>query len=139
MYRTPAKVWEDLGGRSDPSIIEGVLKGHSKCVAMGPPWIHIHPQTELVEIVIIEFAWQETFETSWDQYTTATIENQPAAITDAGGGAGCAATLKGGSHKGAGKKKGKKDERGKQEKGKRERSWESRGRWNASTRFGQRR
>ena len=34
-YRTPAKILEDLGGISDPTVIEGVVRGCTKCIAMG--------------------------------------------------------------------------------------------------------
>ena len=80
-YRTPARVFEDCGGRSDPSVIHGVMKGYAKCVAMGPPWIQIHPQTGLVEIVIIEYGWQEQFREAWNTYCNVKV-NATSVIED---------------------------------------------------------
>ena len=66
--RTATKIFEGLGGRTDPSVAEGVFKAISKCVAMGPPWVHRHPQTDLVEYAVISVGWRERFTTAWSKF-----------------------------------------------------------------------
>jgi hypothetical protein len=68
-FRTPAKIFEDLGGNVDPTVIEGVVRGCLKCTAMGPPWLHTHPQTGLKEFVIIEFSKTEVFTKVWEEFS----------------------------------------------------------------------
>jgi hypothetical protein len=67
-YRTIGRIFEDLGGRTDPSVLEGLMAGIAMCTAMGHPWVHKHPQTGLIEFVIVEFSWAERFKRSWDSY-----------------------------------------------------------------------
>ncbi|CAK0878510.1 unnamed protein product, partial [Prorocentrum cordatum] len=67
-YRTAAKIFEDMGGRSDPMIADGVIRGVEKCIALGPPWIQRHPQTGIMEYVIIQFGWVEKFNKAWSEY-----------------------------------------------------------------------
>lgn len=70
-YRTAPKLFEDLGGRSDPSVAKGLAKAIQKCIAMGPPWLSPHPQHEMMEYVVIERGWEEKFKHSWQKYVTA--------------------------------------------------------------------
>ena len=36
-----------------------------KAVALGPPWIRVHPQTNRTLFLVLEFQFSEEFETSW--------------------------------------------------------------------------
>ena len=100
-YRTAARIFGDLGGEWDSSIGEGVVTGIKKCVAMGPPWFHRHPQTNLLEFVIIEFGWAETFTECWSEYQKEVTEQ--AALNDGSVAAG----NENGNADGAGDGKGK--------------------------------
>ena len=48
-----------------PAFTQGVIEGINKCIAMGPPWLKRHCQTELMEYVIVETEWCETFAECW--------------------------------------------------------------------------
>ena len=51
-----------LGGRDDPEAVQGAIVGTSKCLLMGPPWWRRHPQTEMIEFIILRIMWQDAFE-----------------------------------------------------------------------------
>ena len=74
-YRTAARIFEDLGGRTDPEVAAGVVMGINKCIALGPPFFHKHPQTGLIEFVIIEFGWIEKFEKAWSEFVEEQVDN----------------------------------------------------------------
>ena len=57
--------------------MEGVLRDIAKCTAVGPPWVHVHHQTGIIEFVIIQFGWQERFTNCWKEYTRQVIKNEP--------------------------------------------------------------
>ena len=62
-----------LGGRDDPEAVQGAIVGTSKCLLMGPPWWRRHPQTEMIEVIILRTSWQEAFKKEWAR-TKTTLE-----------------------------------------------------------------
>ena len=67
VYRPFGKIVQDLGGWGDALAIAGATKGCSKCLILGPPWWRIHPQTEMLEFIILEGSWEETFSKKWTE------------------------------------------------------------------------
>ena len=72
-YRPFGRVVQDLGGWTDAMAIAGATTGCSKCLILGHPWWRIHPQTEMLEFIILESGWQETFEKCWTECKTQMI------------------------------------------------------------------
>ena len=66
-YRPFGKVVQDLGGWGDALAVAGATKGCSKCLILGPPWWRIHPQTEMLEFIILEGGWEEKFSRCWTE------------------------------------------------------------------------
>jgi hypothetical protein len=51
----------------------GIVKLIKRCSAMGPPWIRLHPQTEIMLYLLLDFQFTEDFDQSWGHYK---VENQ---------------------------------------------------------------
>ena len=66
-YRPFGRLVVDLGGWNDPLAIQGATTGCSKALILGKPWYRIHPQTEMLEFIILEDGWQEEFMRCWDE------------------------------------------------------------------------
>ena len=79
-YRPFGRVVQDLGGWTDAMAIAGATTGCSKCLILGHPWWRIHPQTEMLEFIILESGWQETFEKCWTECKTQMITGGEVAL-----------------------------------------------------------
>ena len=44
---------------------------------MGAPWFQRHPQTNLLEFVVVEQSWQETSTTRWEEVKKQALDNLP--------------------------------------------------------------
>lgn len=60
---------------NDEDALLGCVKVVQKCMAMGHPWVHRHPQTERLEYLLLNFEWAEDFEQSWSTWKTHWQEN----------------------------------------------------------------
>ena len=67
VYRPFGRIVQKLGGWGDALAIAGATKGCSKCLILGPPWWRIHAQTEMLEFIILEGSWEETFSKKWTE------------------------------------------------------------------------
>ena len=67
VYRPFGRIVQKLGGWGDALAIAGATKGCSKCLILGPPWWRIHPQTEMLEFIILVGSWEETFSKKWTE------------------------------------------------------------------------
>ena len=63
-YVNFARLVLDLGVWRSWEAFEGAVCASQKCIHMASPWVRIHPQTELVEFLILQFEWAEEFKTS---------------------------------------------------------------------------
>jgi hypothetical protein len=82
-YFNFAKLVQHLGGWTSSEAIKGATVACQKCLAMGFPWLRIHPQTELAEFLILEQSWEESFAKSWEHFRQENI-NGTLANTTAG-------------------------------------------------------
>ena len=85
---TLSKMSRDEG--HDVESIIGCLKTAYKCSLMGFPWCGIHPQSEGMEYMKLEFGFEETFEQCWSIYKTEfndliNLTGRPAASEQPGG------------------------------------------------------
>ena len=55
----------DQGGRKSKASVVGCVRLISQCLAMGKPWIMIHPQTQRLLLFRLAFMYSEEFSTSW--------------------------------------------------------------------------
>ncbi len=62
-YLPFSKMVSEEGG--DREALHGAVRVVQKCLAMGYPWVHKHPQTERYEYLLLSFEWSEEFEESW--------------------------------------------------------------------------
>lgn len=69
-YRPFGKLVTDFGGWSDVEAVKGATTGALQCLAMGEPWVRIHPQTQMVCFAIAEMGWREKFEQAWRSTVT---------------------------------------------------------------------
>ena len=69
-YRTLGRLICDLGGWGDASAVKGACTAACKCLALGAPYVAKHPQTEMLEFVVVEMSWQEEFQQKWTELKT---------------------------------------------------------------------
>ena len=69
-YRPFGKLVTDFGGWTDAEAVKGATTGALQCLAMGEPWVRIHPQTKMVCFAIAEMGWREEFEQAWRSTVT---------------------------------------------------------------------
>ena len=50
---------------TDPCGIIGCLRTAWKCSMTGHPWVQVHPQTERVEHMLLNFGFKDEFEQAW--------------------------------------------------------------------------
>jgi len=74
----------DLGGWTCREALEGAVTACQKCLQMGGSWIRIHPQTNLVEFLILKTEWTEEFVQSWEMFREYWGEHQEVATVAAG-------------------------------------------------------
>jgi hypothetical protein len=67
-YRNLGRLVQDLGGFSCGEAIRGACTAARKCTMMGSPWIRRHPQTNLLEYLVLELEFEECFSQSWQHY-----------------------------------------------------------------------
>jgi hypothetical protein len=68
-YRNFGRLVLDFGGWSCKEAIEGACTAMSKCMMMGPPWVHVHPQSGLTEYLVLEMDFEEEFTSMWSEFT----------------------------------------------------------------------
>ena len=61
------KLW---GGWKADEAITGAVAAAQKCLCMGPPWLHVHPQAGFVEFLILDFGFTENFGQAWEHFRT---------------------------------------------------------------------
>ena len=61
------KLW---GGWKADEAIKGSVAAAQKCLCMGPPWLHVHPQSGLVEFLILDYGFTESFGQAWEHFRT---------------------------------------------------------------------
>ena len=61
------KFW---GGWKADEAIKGSVAAAQKCLCMGPPWLHVHPQAGFVEFLILDFGFTENFGQAWEHFRT---------------------------------------------------------------------
>ena len=64
-YRTFGRLVIDFGGWECKEAVQGALTASAKCSALGLPWCKKHPQSELLEFLVLETEFEETFSNSW--------------------------------------------------------------------------
>ena len=78
-YMNFARMVQHLGGWRSQEAVRGASTCANKCLAMGRPWHQKHPQTDLVEFLLMDYKWTETFEQSWatfqESYSRGTLES----------------------------------------------------------------
>jgi hypothetical protein len=69
-YMNFARIVKLWGGWKADEAIKGSVAAAQKCLCMGPPWLHIHPQSGLVEFLILDFGFTESFGQAWEHFRT---------------------------------------------------------------------
>lgn len=67
-YLSASQLVLDDGGWSDEFAVEGAQKLIEKAIAMGDPWVRIHPQTGRTLFLKLNFEFEELFEESWSNF-----------------------------------------------------------------------
>lgn len=67
-FKPLGKVIVDEGGWSDNNAAMGSLRLAAQCIAMGPEFHMIHPQTGRQNISRVEFSWRERFQEAWEEF-----------------------------------------------------------------------
>jgi hypothetical protein len=83
-YRSVSQLVIDDGGWQDEDCIEGVQKLIEKALAMGDPWIRIHPQTGRMLFLKLSFEFAEEFAESWSSFRKQFTSGTTAAGAKAG-------------------------------------------------------
>lgn len=69
-YMNFARIVKLWGGWKADEAIKGSVAAAQKCLCMGPPWLHVHPQSGLVEFLILDFGFTESFGQAWEHFRT---------------------------------------------------------------------
>jgi hypothetical protein len=69
-YMNFARLVKFWGGWKADEAIKGSVAAAQKCLCMGPPWLHVHPQAGFVEFLILDFGFTENFKQAWEQFRT---------------------------------------------------------------------
>jgi hypothetical protein len=67
-YLSASQLVLDDGGWNDKYAVEGAQKLIEKAIAMGDPWVRIHPQTGRTLFLKLNFEFEELFEESWSNF-----------------------------------------------------------------------
>jgi hypothetical protein len=67
-YRPLGRLVVDFGGWECPDAVKGGITAATKCAAMGFPWVKKHPQSELLEFLVLETEFEEDFSKSWSHF-----------------------------------------------------------------------
>ena len=69
-YWTFGKMVSEFGGWKDAAARKGAATAAMKCIAMGPPFVNQHSQSEMTIFAIVEESWKDTFEKAWQETVT---------------------------------------------------------------------
>ena len=67
-YLNMDQLVHDQGGWQSSRAVQGAVRLVRKCVAMGPPWMKKHPQTERLMFLRLHFQFVEEFDESWSHF-----------------------------------------------------------------------
>jgi len=84
-YRTVGNMIMLFGGWKCEDAVKGALTVASKCSGLGPPWCKKHAQSELLEFLLLETEFEETFATSWQMFKEEILEQQEPSIAKESG------------------------------------------------------
>jgi hypothetical protein len=96
-YMSASQLVIDDGGWDDEFAVGGAQKLIEKAIAMGDPWVRMHPQTGRALFLKLNFEFEELFEESWSTFKkeindgTLAIAADPLALDVAAGQADVAA------------------------------------------------
>jgi hypothetical protein len=120
-YRTFGRMVVEFGGWQSKAAIAGATTAAQKCLAMGKPWIMIHPQSEMVLFLVLDFGFEEEFKKAWSHFrkerSSGSMSDKKAIETKGGGNNEDKGTLTGtgmlkDEDKDSGKATGKDDKKG---------------------------
>jgi hypothetical protein len=77
-YRPFGRLVIDWGGWTCKEAVKGALTAAAKCSALGAPWIRKHPQSEMLEFLVLETEFEETFTNSWAMFKDEVLTQAPA-------------------------------------------------------------
>ena len=69
-YMNFARIVKLWGGWKSDEAVKGAVTAAQKCLCMGPPWLHVHPQAGFVEFLILDFGFDEKFSQAWEHFRT---------------------------------------------------------------------
>jgi hypothetical protein len=78
-YRNFARLVVDFGGWQSKEAIQGATTAANKCLAMGWPWIMVHPQSELLTFLVLDYGYEEQFSKAWTHFRK---ESHAGALSD---------------------------------------------------------
>jgi len=67
-YRNFGRLVQDFGGWGCAEALEGATSCLNKCTLMGPSWLMKHPQSGLIEYLVLEQEWTETYSECWEHF-----------------------------------------------------------------------
>ena len=67
-YRPLGRLVKEYGGWRCAEAIKGAVCAAQKCLLLGPPWHRVHPQSGLVEYLVMECEFEESFAKSWCEF-----------------------------------------------------------------------
>ena len=67
-YRPLGRLVKEYGGWKCAEAIKGAVCAAQKCLLLGPPWHRVHPQSGLVEYLVMECEFEESFTKSWCEF-----------------------------------------------------------------------
>jgi hypothetical protein len=67
-YRPVGRLIADFGGFDSPEAVEGAANAVNKCLMMGAPWVVRHPQSNLLEYLVLEMEFEEEFSNMWSHF-----------------------------------------------------------------------
>jgi hypothetical protein len=69
VYRPFGRLVQDFGGWGCQEAVDGACTAMSKCILMGAPWVHKHPQSGMTEYLVLEMGFEEEFESMWAKFS----------------------------------------------------------------------
>lgn len=84
-YRTLGNMVVEFGGWECEDAVKGALTVASKCTGLGPPWCKKHAQSELLEFLLLETEFEETFSTSWQMFKEEILSQEQPSIPNESG------------------------------------------------------
>jgi len=59
---------DKLGGSNNPMAIEAASRVAQQCLALGTPWIMVHPQHRMMTFRLLEYKFEDTFKQAWKSW-----------------------------------------------------------------------